>query len=80
MQMEMHQIIGSWYDTTFFIDDFVGNIGQILTVRCNRVFFFQQTDTRRLAGCFDLIFRNHFTRFVARNSFHLTWHIRDQPL
>ena len=80
MQMEMHQIIGSWHDTAFFIDDLVGNIGQILTVRCDRVFFFQQTNTRRLAGCFDLIFRDHFSCFVARNSFYFTWYIRDQPL
>ena len=80
MQMEMLQIIGSWDNTTFFIDEFLGNIGQILTVRCDRVFFFQQTNTRSLAGCFNLIFRDHFSCFVARNSFHLTWYIRDQPL
>ena len=41
MQMEMHQIIGSWNDTTCFIDDFIGNIGQILAVCRNGVFFFQ---------------------------------------
>ena len=59
--VEMHQVIGSWDHTTCFIDDFIGNIGQILTVCCNGVFFFQQTNTGWLPSCFNLIAGNHFS-------------------
>ena len=80
MKIEMHKVIGSWYEITISIYDFIMDIGQVFSIRSDNMLFFDKANIACLLSSCHGITGNLFARLISSNCYKCTRFISNLPL